>query len=324
MKIILPGGSGQIGTLLARTFHSAGHEVVVLSRTPAPRPWRSEAWNPASQGSWVKLLDGADAVINLAGRSVNCRYTAANRREILRSRIETTQAIARALAAAMRPPGVWLQSSTATIYAHRHDAPNDEQTGILGGNEPDAPPGWRFSVEVATAWEQAVDSAPHPETRTVLMRSAIVLGLGAGGIFETLLRLVRLGLGGRAGSGRQYVSWIHEQDFVAAVSWLLQRDDLAGAVNIAAPHPLTNAEFMGVLRRSWGTPLGLPATRPMLELGAALMRTETELILKSRRVVPRRLLDSGFSFRYPEWPQAAAELIARQREGTAWPAKTAP
>ena len=287
--------------------------MTVLSRTPIARSWRTERWDGATLGPWVALFEGADVVINLAGRNVNCRYTPENRQEILSSRVGSTRLVGEAIARARRPPSVWLNSSTATIYAHRYDAPNDEASGVLGGGEPDAPDSWRFSVDVARAWEQAVDDADVPETRRVKLRSALILGPDAGGIFDTLLQIVRLGFGGRAGSGRQYVSWIHERDFVAAVSWLLQAEDFDGVVNLAAPNPLPYAEFMAALRDGWGTRLGLPASAWMLEVGAFLLRTETELMLKSRRVVPRRLLESGYSFRYPEWREAARDLCEQWR-----------
>lgn len=313
MKIILPGGSGQVGHILARTFQRDGHEVIVLSRHPRPAPWKIVAWDGVTLGLWTKEIDGAEVVINLAGRSVNCRYGTKNRHEILRSRIDSTRAVGRAIAAAPRPPRVWLQAGTATIYAHRHDAPNDEITGALGGSEPNVPETWRFSIEVARAWEQALRESTTPQTRQVILRSAMIMSPEEGGVFSTLLGLVRAGLGGRAGDGRQYVSWIHTDDFVRAVYWLIEREDLRGPINLAAPHPLPNAAFMRALRQAAGTCGGWPAARWMLEIGARLMRTETELILKSRRVVPTRLVASGFEFRFPEWPDAARDLVRRWR-----------
>jgi uncharacterized protein (TIGR01777 family) len=214
----------------------------------------------------------------------------------------------------MNPPRVWLQMSTATIYAHRYDAPNDEASGIIGGAEPDAPAAWRFSIDVATSWERAVDEAVTPRTRKVKMRSAIVMNPDRGSPFELLLKLVRYGLGGQSGNGRQYVSWIHYEDLVRSVYWLIEHDNFSGPVNLAAPHPLPNAEFMRALRDAWGIRLGLPASALMLEAGALLLRTETELILKSRRVIPGRLLNSGFEFRFPTWQEAAKDLCRTWRE----------
>lgn len=315
MKIVIPGGTGQVGSLLARQLIVEGHEVVVLSRTIRPAPWRVVAWDGTTLGAWISEIDGADVVVNLAGRSVNCRYTPANRREITESRVKSTAIIGRAMVIATRPPPLWLQMSTATIYAHRFDAANDESTGILGGNEPDAPDTWRFSIDVARAWEQAVTDQDLPRTRKVLLRTAMVMSPDRGGVFDTLYTLTRFGLGGAIAGGRQFMSWIHEQDFVRAIQWLISHDELSGPVNLAAPNPIPQAEFMQCLRHASGTRLGMTATAWMLEIGTFLMRTESELIMKSRRVVPGRLLQSGFNFDYPEWGPAAIELCRRRMAG---------
>src|SRR5436190_20002192 len=232
MRIVIPGGTGQVGSLLARTFHRQGHDVVVLSRSPRSRPWREVAWDGRTVAGWVREIDGCDVVINLAGRSVNCRYTEVNRREILESRLFSTRAVGQAIAVSNRPPRVWLQASTATIYSHRYAAPNDEASGILGGDEASAPSSWRFSIEVARAWERALDEAATPLTRKVALRSSMIMSPDAGGIFDTLLGLVRCGLGGIAGDGRQFISWIHYTDFVRAVRWLIDHDELDGIVNV--------------------------------------------------------------------------------------------
>jgi hypothetical protein len=261
-------------------------------------------------------LEGADAVINLAGRSVNCRYNPANRQDIIDSRVDSTRAIGEAIAKSTRPPRVWLQMSTATIYAHRFDAPNDETTGIIGGDEPRVPETWRFSIDVAKAWETAAKEAELPATRQVLLRSAVVMSPDRGGVLDVMLGLIRRRLGGTNGSGRQFVSWIHDADFIRAIEWLLHHEDLSGPVNLASPNPLPNAEFMRTLRKTAGVPFGLPAMRWMLEIGAIFLHTETELILKSRRVVPGRLLDTGFPFEFPTWPEAATDLITRWRAST--------
>jgi len=313
MKIVIPGGTGQIGTLLARALVAAGHEVVVLSRQPMSAPWRMVRWDAATLGPLVAEIDGADAVINLAGHSVNCRYHAANRRRIMDSRVLSTRAVGQAIASAARPPQVWLQASTATIYAHRHDAPNDEANGLLGGTERGVPDTWKFSIDVANAWEQAANEAVVPHTRKVLLRSAMTMSPERGGVFDVLLRLVRWGLGGTNGDGRQYVSWLHDRDFLRSITWLLDRPDLEGPINLAAPLPLPNADFMRTLRAAWGSGFGLPATRSLLEIGAFFLRTETELVLKSRRVVPGRLLQAGFAFEFPTWAAAAADLCRRWR-----------
>ena len=325
MKIVIPGGTGQVGTLLARAFHHDGHEVVVYGRSPRSAPWRVERWDPANVTRLAGELSGADAVINLAGRSVNCRYTPKNRQEILQSRVESVRAVGRAISNARIRPRVWLQASTATIYAHTYGAPNDEISGLIGGAEPDTPDTWRFSIDVATAWEKALDEAPTPGTRKVKLRSAMTMSPDRDGIFDTLLGLVRRGLGGTSGDGRQYVSWIHEADFVRAIHFLIERDDIDGAVNLASPNPIPNREFMASVRRAWGATVGLPSAKWMLEVGAVFLRTETELILKSRRVVPGRLLREGFSFKYPDWPGAVGELCERwkaaRREAATEPVK---
>jgi uncharacterized protein len=313
VKIVLAGGSGQVGTILARAFHGDGCDVVVLSRKPASTPWRTTVWDGCTLGDWQSEIDGADVLVNLAGRSVNCRYTPQNRREILDSRIESTQALGGAVAAAARPPRVFLHSSTATIYAHRYDAPNDEATGIIGGDEPGAPDTWRFSIDVATQWEQTFNAINMPHTRKVLMRTAVVMSPDRGGAFDVLLGLTRRGLGGRCGDGCQYVSWIHGDDFVRAVRWLIDHDEIDGPVNIASPNPLPNDEFMQLLRAAWGIGIGLPAAEWMLEIGAVFLKTETELILKSRRVTPTRLLAGGLEFTHPEWGDAARDLCRRRR-----------
>ena len=285
--------------------------AAALSNSPVEQPWRTVLWDGKNPGDWMAEVDGADAVINLAGRSVNCRYGERNRREIKQSRLDSTRAVGQAIARSACPPKVWLQASTATIYAHRYDAANDEATGILGGCEPGVPDTWRFSIDVAKSWEQAAGEFELPRTRLVLLRSAMMMSPNPGGVFDFLLRLVRCGLGGNLGDGRQYMSWIHEQDFVRAVIWLIEHPQLAGPVNLSSPHPLPQAEFMRGLRKAAGVRWGLPASRMMLEAGTFFMRTESELMLKSRRVVPRRLLESGFTFNFADWPAAAGDLCQR-------------
>jgi uncharacterized protein (TIGR01777 family) len=270
-------------------------------------------WDGKSLGDWTDEINGADVVINLAGRNVNCRYTPENRQEIMDSRVDSTRIIGEAIANAANPPKVWLQASTATIYAHRFDAPNGDADGIIGGSEPDAPDTWRFSIEVAKAWEKAANNADTPRTRKVLMRSSVILSPDNGGIFDVLVGLMKRGLGGTSGDGNQYVSWLHDKDFIRSVGWLIEHDDLSGPVNLASPNPLPNKDFMRILRDAWGTSIGLPATKWMLAVGAFLMRTETELVLKSRRVVPARMLESGFEFEFPHWERAARDLCRRWR-----------
>ena len=313
MRIVITGGSGQVGQILARHFHSNGHTVAVVARNVRPQAWSTIRWDGQHLGDWVKELDGCDVVVNLAGRSVNCRYNEANRREIRESRIVTTRLVGDAIARSSTPPRLWLNASTATIYRHAIDRPMDDVTGEIGGNEPGIPATWRFSYDVAISWETAFFEAETSHTRKIAMRSAITMSPDRGGAFETLLNLVRLGLGGRSGSGEQFVSWVHDMDFVRAIEFLIARTDLDGCINIASPNPLPNRDFMAALRRAYGVPLGFPATDWMLEFGAFFLRTETELILKSRRVVPRRLVDAGFGFQFPDWSSAAADLVDRWR-----------
>jgi hypothetical protein len=312
MKIVIPGGTGQIGRILSRTLLARNHDVVVLSRGGTSDA-RLVAWDGRTLGPWARELDGADVVINLAGRSVNCRYTDANLRTMMSSRIESTRAVGIAIAKAARPPRVWLQMSTATIYAHRVDAPNDEATGRIGGDEPEAPSYWKFSVDIGKAWERAQEEAATPRTRKVALRSTMVMSPDRGGVFDVLLGLTRAGLGGTIAGGRQFVSWIHDHDFTRAVDLLIERDDIEGAVNLAAPSPIPQRDFMAALRAAWGRRIGLPATRWMVGIGAFFLRTDPELTLKSRRVVPGRLFDAGFSFEFPAWPDAARDLIERRR-----------
>ncbi|MGW1244800.1 TIGR01777 family oxidoreductase [Streptomyces bobili] len=322
MKIVVPGGTGQVGTVLRRALTAAGHEVVVLSRHPR-RPG-DLAWDGRTRGPWTDAVDGSDVVINLAGRSVSCRYTPANMREMMDSRVDSARVVGEAIAGAARPPRLWLQMSTATIYAHRFDAPHDEATGILGGTEPDVPDYWSYSVDIARNWEREQESADTPHTRKVALRAAMVMSPDRGGVFDVLSKLTRLGLGGPVAGGAQYVSWIHDRDFVRAVGFLIDREDLAGPVNLAAPAPLPHRAFMRALRKAWGVPVGLPATRPMAALGAFALRSDTELLLKSRRVVPGRLLEAGFTFDRPAWQEAATDLVRRRRGGAEFPSAEGP
>ncbi len=254
----------------------------------------------------------AGVCINLTGRSVNCRYGAANRRDILDSRVDSTRLLNEVVAGLRTPPPLWINASTATIYRHALDRPMDESTGELGGDEPGAPETWNFSIHVARAWEEAFFETATPRTRKVAIRSAMTMSPDRGGVFDVLSTLVRRGLGGAQGDGRQYVSWIHELDFCRAVEFLIAHPEFDGSVNLASPNPLPNRDFLRVLREAWHAPFGLPLPRPLLELGAFALRTETELVLKSRRVIPGRLTAAGFEFTHPEWPEAARDLVERR------------
>jgi uncharacterized protein (TIGR01777 family) len=286
MRIVIPGGAGQVGQILARHFHANNHAVTVLSRSPHPAPWRVVTWDGLTPGPWVDELEDSDVCINLAGRSVNCRYHSANRRAIFESRVLSTQLLNQVIAQLNHPPTVWLNASTATIYRHSLDRPMDEATGELGGNEPGAPDTWNFSIQVAKAWEEAFFSTPTPHTRKIALRSAMTFSPDPGGVFDVFLSLVRHGLGGANAKGNQFVSWIHETDFIRSIELLIASEDFTGVVNLASPNPLPNRDFLGAIREAWGTPIGLPTTSWMIEIGTLLMRTESELILKSARSFP--------------------------------------
>lgn len=318
LRIVMPGGSGQVGRMLAAYFQERGHYVSVLTRLPYAETWQTVHWDGENRGPWTEYLEGADVCINLTGRSVNCRYTAANRAAIYESRIRSTELLGEVIGGLADPPRVWLNASTATIYRHALDRPMDEATGELGGDEwltsrRRVPESWNFSIQVARDWEAAFFAAPTPGTRKVALRSAITFSPVAGNAFAMLLNLVRFSLGGAQGNGRQYVSWIHELDFARAVEFVIARDDFAGVVNVSSPDPLPNREFMAILRDAWGIPNGLPAPALFIEMAAIFLRTEAELVLKSRRVVPRRLLDAGFEFHFPTWAEAAEDLVHRWR-----------
>jgi len=313
MRIVIPGGTGQIGRLLTRHFYERGDDVAVLSRDALVEPWQTVVWNARDLDIWAGELEGADVLINLTGRSVDCRYTPTHRKEIKESRVLSTEILGEAVALCRRPPQVWLNASTATIYRHALDREIDEIDGELGGNEPGLPDTWRFSIDVAKSWENAFFHAQTPMTRKVALRSAMTMSPVDGNVFSVLLRLVRMGLGGAAGPGTQFMSWIHEEDFLRAVDFLIEHDDFEGPVNLASPFPIPNQEFMRDLREAWGADFGIDSARWMLEAGAFFLRTETELILKSRRVVPRRLLEAGFEFLFPDWPEAARNLLFAKR-----------
>ena len=304
-RVVLAGGSGFLGNALARIFIAQQREVIVLTRSPSERADRAKeiVWDAKSIGDWAYWIDGAEAVINLAGKSVDCRYTEANRKAIIASRVNSTRVLGEAIAKCKQPPRVWLNSSSATLYKHTFDTPMDE-SGETGAT-PEAKD--EFSIEVIQQWERALDEVQTPKTRKVAMRITLVFG-SDGGVFPVLRRLARFGLGGRMGSGRQFVSWIHVEDFCRAVEWLIAKEDLSGPVNLAAPNPLPNRDMMRLIRENCGVPFGLPSTEWMLEVGAFFIRTETELIIKSRYVVPGKLSASGFQFQFPELSGALENL----------------
>lgn len=305
-KIIIAGGSGFLGQTLAHHFNARGSEVVVLTRRSSPlRAGRAVSWDGKRQGDWVAELEGASALINLSGCSVDCRYTKRNRRRILDSRILPTQALGEAVSSCANPPSVWLNASTATIYKDGRDVPNDEVHGLIG---PTPKVKDTFSIEVAKAWEETFESVPTPSTRKVILRTAMVLGDGKNSVYPVLARLARFELGGTMGDGGQLVSWLHSTDFCRAVEHLIADANASGIYNVCAPTPITNRKMMATVRSALGIRWGLPTPRWLLELGAFFIRTETELILKSRNVIPLRLGSVGFEFQFATFEEAVADL----------------
>lgn len=310
--VMVFGGSGHIGAALLRHLDPNTYRVTIVSRNPQ-RP-QDLAWDGKNLGDWAKHLESTDVVINLAGRRVHCRYNQANLQDMMDSRLDSTRILGEAIAGCSNPPAVWLQSSTATIYTHTFASANDDVTGELGGAEPGLPEVWKYSLEIAKNWEAELERAQTPGTRKVAMRMAVMMGIDRDSAFDIFSRLARLGLGGRLGAGNQFVSWIHEQDLVRAMEFLMT-GDLSGPVNLASPHPLPQVEFSRELRRAWGVPFGLPATRHMVAAGAWLLDGDAEIVMKSRRVVPKRLTEAGFTFEFPVWRDAVRDLVTRMRRG---------
>ena len=295
-KIVLAGGTGFIGQFLEQKFHESGHEVIIISRKPGHLSW-------SDQEGIVAALEHSDMVINLAGKSVNCRYSQKNKDEIMNSRTETTNILGKAISACKNPPPLWINSSTATIYRHAQDRPMTEANGEIGTG---------FSVDVAKAWEQSLFSFQLAKTRQVALRISIVLG-ESGGVMKPFLNLVRLGLGGKQGPGSQMFSWIHIEDLYRVILFIQGKPHLSGVFNCAAPKPVTNRELMAQVRTSMNRRIGLASPIWLLEMGAVVIRTETELILKSRWVLPERLMKSGFEFTYPTLGSALEEIALHSK-----------
>jgi uncharacterized protein len=306
--VVLAGGSGFLGRVLSGELERAGYEVLVLTRRVRAGRGRQAVWDGRSVGEWARLLEGAEAVVNLAGRSVNCRYTRRNRGEIVESRVRSVEALGRAMRACARPPKVFVQVASLAIYGDAGRRVCCE----------DAPAGRGFSPETCVKWERAFDALELPSTRKVLLRTGLVLGRD-GGALPTLARLARLYLGGTVGDGRQYVSWLHERDFARVVRWCLEREEAAGVYNATGPAPVTNAEFMCELRCALKRPWSPRTPAPLVRLGAWLMRTEAELALTGRRGIPDRLVEEGFKFMYTNLEAALADIFHRPATPAAAP-----
>lgn len=304
-KIILAGGNGYLGGVLAKYFSGIADEVVILARKPQAEKGniKTLVWNGKTIGDWVYSLQGADLLVNLCGKNVNCRYTEKNKKEIFDSRLIPTHLLGKAIEEIKNPPKLWINITSATIYRHADDRPQDEFTGEIGNG---------FSVEVCKAWENCFFKTNTPNTRKIALRMGIVLGL-KDGAFPRLLNLVKLGMGGKQSSGKQYMSWIHEEDTARSIEWLLDHPEIKGVVNCTAPEAVKNHVFMRSIRKAFGRSFGLPAPVWLLAIGAKIIGTETELILKSRWVKPTILINNGFDFRYGKIDEAMTEL-SRQHQ----------
>jgi uncharacterized protein (TIGR01777 family) len=300
-KIVLAGGNGYIGTVLAEHFKTLAGEVIILSRHSKPSNGNIKTiiWDVKNEGDWVGELENADLLVNLCGKNVNCRYTKANREEILASRIDPTTLLNKVVLKLQNPPKLWINVTSATIYRHAEDRPQDELNGETG---------YGFSVDVCRAWENSFFDVNTSRTRKIALRMGIVFGKNDG-VFPRLLNLVKFGLGGQQGNGQQYVSWIHEDDTAQITQWLLEHHEISGIVNATAPNPVKNAEQMRLIRSIYGKRFGLPAPKWLLRIGALLIGTETELILKSRWVLPVRLMEAGYQFKFPEIKRAIEACV---------------
>jgi len=301
-KIILAGGNGYLGRVLADYYRNIADEIIILSRKSFATEGnvKVKLWDGYTEGGWAETLENADLLVNLCGKNVNCRYNESNRKEIVNSRIVPTQLLGKVIQKLQNPPKLWINITSATIYRHAEDLAQDEEMGDIG---------YGFSIDVCRIWEKTFFETYTPNTRKIALRMGIVLGR-SDGAFPRLLNLVRFGLGGQQGDGEQYVSWIHEQDAAKCTEWLLDHENLEGVINCTAPHPLKNKDLMKSIRASYGVPFGLPSPAWLLEIGAKIIGTETELILKSRWVVPTRLLASRFNFQFAKAEHAVKDILS--------------
>ena len=292
-KIVIAGGTGFVGQYLQKKFTDAGYDVIIISRQQSHVNWDNKTLI-------IETLENAVMLINLAGKSVDCRYNEKNKKEIYDSRIDTTKILGEVILKCKNPPPLWINSSTATIYRHAEDRPMTESAGEIGSG---------FSVDVATNWEKSFFNFNLPFTRKVALRMAIVLGKD-GGVIKPLKNLVRFGLGGKQGNGKQMFSWIHIEDLFRIITFIQQHNELTGVLNTAAPNPVSNKTLMQLLRKNMGMAFGLPAGVWLLKMGAVIIKTETELILKSRWVIPERLSEAGFQFQYPYMDEALKNILS--------------
>lgn len=297
MKIIIAAGTGFLGKNLEKYFTKKGNQVNILTRNPKRK--NEILWDVKTLGEWKNLLENSDVLINLAGKPVDCRYTDKNKQEIYDSRINSTKILQQAVDNCINKPKIWLNASSATIYVHSETQLNTEENGIIGDD---------FSMNICKSWEKEFFKTENEETRKVALRTSIVLG-NNGGAFTKLKLITKLGLGGKQGRGNQNVSWIHIDDFCKAVEYIIENENISGEINVTAPNPLSNEEFMRKLRKEMKIPLGLNAAAWQLEIASILLKTETELLLKSRNVYPEKLMKSGFNFTYPDVETAFKDLV---------------
>ncbi len=300
-NVVIAGGTGFLGSCIVKHLIYTDIQVTVLTRKPLPDHDNIsyEKWDGKNLGSWSLALENADAVINFNGKSVDCRYTKKNKELIYSTRLDATTAIGNAIQSCIHPPKVWINAASSTIYRHSLDKEMDEESGEIGTG---------FSVDVCQKWEQTFDSLITPDTRKVLLRTAIVLGK-YGGALQPLKAITRMGFGGRQGPGNQYISWIHERDFIQIVGFMMTHPEASGVYNVTSPNPVTNMQFMATLRKALKVSIGLPMVKSLLEFGSAIVRTEPELVLKSRRVVPKRLLEAEYKFKYTDLDKAIEDLV---------------
>ncbi|MBC6415081.1 MAG: TIGR01777 family protein [Bdellovibrionales bacterium] len=310
MRILLAGGTGQIGQILEKEYVNRGYKVFILTRTPVKE--NHILWDGKSVGKWSEKLEGLDLIINLAGQSVKCSYTKKNLKTLYDSRIDSTKVLALALQKTKQSPKLWIQMSAATIYSHLFEGFNDEFEGNMGFLE--LPKNWGFISKLARDWEEAVNFVSTNKTRKVIVRMSFLMSPQKGGFFSICSKLSHLGLGGSLAGGKQFISWIHDKDFISAIDYIIKNEDLKGPVNFSTPHPISQKDFMKILRKEWKIPFSLPVTRTMAKIGAFVLKLDTQLILRSSKVIPRKLLNHGFSFQYPHWKEAVQDLVTRYKQ----------